>query len=67
VSAFTLWKKENVNITKRAEFLEKFKSSDIRDGYRPKGGGRASNARINRCVHRRCPEFSVQTKGAPEL
>jgi len=29
VSAFTLWKWENVNLTKGADFLGKFKSSDI--------------------------------------
>jgi hypothetical protein len=29
VSAFTLWKKENVVLTKGADFLGKFKSSDI--------------------------------------
>ena len=31
VSAFTLWKYENVDITKGAEFLGRFKSSDISD------------------------------------
>jgi len=31
VSAFTLWKWENVNLRKGAEFLGKFKSSDISD------------------------------------
>src|SRR4030095_10017573 len=31
VSAFTLWKKENVNVIKGAEFLGRFKSSDISD------------------------------------
>jgi len=31
VSAFTLWKKENVSLVKGAEFLGKFKSSDISD------------------------------------
>ena len=31
VSAFTLWKWENVKLTKGAEFLGKFKSSDISD------------------------------------
>jgi hypothetical protein len=29
VSAFTMWKKENLNVTKGADFLGKFKSSDI--------------------------------------
>ena len=29
VSAFTLWKQENVNVTKGAELLGRFKSSDI--------------------------------------
>src|SRR5258705_5119704 len=29
VSAFTLWRKENVRVTKGTEFLGKFKSSDI--------------------------------------
>ena len=29
--------------------------------------GRSSNARFDRCSHRRSPEFSVQTKGAPQL
>jgi len=29
VSAFTLWKQENVNVTKGAEFLGRFKSSAI--------------------------------------
>ena len=31
VSAFTLWKWENVKLTKGAEFLGKFKSSEISD------------------------------------
>jgi hypothetical protein len=31
VSAFTLWKKDNVSLTKGAEFLGRFKSSDISD------------------------------------
>ena len=31
VSAFTLWKKENVRLTKGAEFLGRFTSSDISD------------------------------------
>jgi len=31
VSAFTLWKKESVNLIKGAEFLGRFKSSDISD------------------------------------
>ena len=31
VSAFTLWKKENVNLHKGAEFLGRFTSSDISD------------------------------------
>ena len=40
VSAFTLWKKENVVLTKGADFLGKFKSSDISDrGYCTKCGG----------------------------
>ena len=40
VSAFTLWKPENVNLTKGAEFLGKFKSSDISDRrYCTKCGG----------------------------
>jgi hypothetical protein len=42
VSAFTLWKKENVNITKGAgaELLERFKSSDISERrYCTKCGG----------------------------
>ena len=43
VSAFTLWKKENVNLTKRAEFLGRFKSSDISDRrYCTKCGGHIS-------------------------
>ena len=29
LSAFTLWKKENVSVTKGEEFLGRFKSSDI--------------------------------------
>jgi hypothetical protein len=41
VSAFTLWKKENVNVTKGEEFVGRFKSSDISDrGYCTKCGGR---------------------------
>ena len=72
VSAFTLWKWENVKLTKGAEFLGKFKSSDISDRrYCTKCGShisrRSSNARFDRCPHRRSPEFSVQTKGAPQL
>jgi hypothetical protein len=40
VSAFTLWKKENVILTKGAEFLGRFKSSDISErGYCTKCGG----------------------------
>src|SRR5438093_6843255 len=40
VSAFTLWKKENVSVTKGAEFLGKFKSSEISDRrYCTKCGG----------------------------
>ena len=40
VSAFTLWKPENVNVTKGAEFLGKFKSSEISDRrYCTKCGG----------------------------
>jgi hypothetical protein len=40
VSAFTLWKKENVNVTKGGEFLGKFKSSEISErGYCTKCGG----------------------------
>jgi hypothetical protein len=40
VSAFTLWKKENVNVTKGEEFLGRFKSSDISErGYCTKCGG----------------------------
>ena len=40
VSAFTLWKKENVNVTKGSEFLGKFKSSEISDRrYCTKCGG----------------------------
>jgi len=31
VSAFTLWKKENVSLIRGAEFLGRFKSSDISD------------------------------------
>jgi len=31
VSAFTLWKKENVSLNKGAEFLGRFTSSDISD------------------------------------
>jgi hypothetical protein len=43
VSAFTLWKKENVNITKGAEFLGRHKSSDISDRrYCTKCGGHIS-------------------------
>ncbi|HEU5246462.1 MAG TPA: GFA family protein, partial [Candidatus Udaeobacter sp.] len=40
VSAFTLWKKENVNVTKGEEFLGRFKSSDISErGYCTKCAG----------------------------
>jgi Uncharacterized conserved protein len=40
VSAFTLWKKEDVNVTKGEEFLGRFKSSEISDrGYCTKCGG----------------------------
>ena len=39
VSAFTLWKKENVSVSKGQEFLERFKSSDISErGYCTKCG-----------------------------
>src|SRR5438477_8927372 len=54
VSAFTLWKKENVSVTKGAEFLGKFKSSDISDRryctkVRRSHRSRSSNTRFNRC------------------
>ena len=40
VSAFTLWKNEDVNVTKGEEFLGRFKSSDISErGYCTKCGG----------------------------
>lgn len=40
VSAFTLWKKENVNVTKGEELVGRFKSSDISErGYCTKCGG----------------------------
>jgi hypothetical protein len=40
VSAFTLWKPENVKVTRGAEFFGKFKSSDISDRrYCTKCGG----------------------------
>jgi len=40
VSAFTLWKKENVALIKGAEFLGRFKSSDMSErGYCTKCGG----------------------------
>ena len=40
VSAFTLWKKENVTLTKGAEFLGRFKSSEISERqYCTKCGG----------------------------
>ena len=43
MSAFTLWKWENVNLRKGAEFLGKFKSSDISDRrYCTKCGGHIS-------------------------
>ena len=72
VSAFTLWKPDQVKITKGKEFLGKFKSSEISDRrYCTKCGGhvmrRSSDSRFDRCPHRRSPEFSVQTKGAPQL
>ena len=39
VSAFTLWKKENVNVAKGEEFLGRFKSSEIIErGYCTKCG-----------------------------
>ncbi|MFL6599476.1 MAG: GFA family protein [Chthoniobacterales bacterium] len=43
MSAFTLWKWDNVNLRKGAEFLGKFKSSDISDRrYCTKCGGHIS-------------------------
>jgi len=42
VSAFTLWKWENVNLRKGAEFLGKFKSSDISDRLVYECGGHIS-------------------------
>jgi|SRR6266516_2221502 len=40
VNAFTLWKKENVNVTKGEQFLGRFKSSDMSDRrYCTKCGG----------------------------
>src|SRR5436305_9345965 len=70
VSAFTLWKKENVNVTKRAEFLGRFKSSEISErGYcmkvRRSHHRRSSDSRFDRRAPRSAPEFSVQTKRAP--
>src|SRR6184192_4229629 len=64
VSAFTLWKKEAVSVTKGEEFLGRFKSSDISEhGYCTKCGGHITvehpTARFNGCSHRRSPGFSV--------
>src|SRR4051812_47023071 len=43
VSAFTLWKEENVKVTKGAELFGKFKSSEISDRrYCTKCGGHVS-------------------------
>ena len=43
MSAFTLWKKEDVSLVKGAEFLGRFKSSDISDRrYCTKCGGHIS-------------------------
>lgn len=72
VSAFTLWKWEDVNLTKGAEFLGKFKSSDISDRrYCTKCGSHISvdhpHARFDRCAHRSSTELSVQAKRASEL
>jgi hypothetical protein len=64
VSAFTLWKKENVNVTKGEKFLGRFKSSEIsKRRYCAKCGGHISVEQptlgSNGCSHWRPPEFSV--------
>ena len=72
VSAFTLWKWENVNLVKGADFLGKFNSSEISDRrYCTKCGSHISvdhpTLGLIDVRDRRSPEFSVQTKGAPQL
>src|SRR6266550_3338872 len=72
VSAFTLWKKDNVRLTKGAEFLGRFKSSDISGPpvlhkVRRSHRGRSSDSRLDRCTTQCAPELSVQANGALEL
>jgi hypothetical protein len=50
VSAFTLWKWEDVNLIKGAEFLGKFKSSDISDRVIARSAAVTSRLIIRRSV-----------------
>src|SRR3954468_7923479 len=64
VSAFTLWKKENVALTKGAEFFGRFNSSEISrppvlHKMRQSHQRRSSHTRIDRRSYRRSPEFSL--------
>jgi hypothetical protein len=67
MSAFTLWKKEKVNVTNGEEFLGRFKSSEISErGYCTKCGGHISvehpTLGSNGCSHWRSPEFPFKPK-----
>ena len=66
VSAFTLWKKEKVVLTKGAEFLGRFKGGEISDRrYCTKCGShirRSSHTRIDRRSYRRPERFSFKPK-----
>jgi Zn ribbon nucleic-acid-binding protein len=69
VSALTWWKKENVSVTKCAEFLGKFKSSEISDRrYCTKCGGHVRNFPFTPAVHLNYEETVLPMKdGLPKL
>ena len=68
VSAFTLWKSENVKVTKGAEFLGRFKKTEMseRRFCTRCGGHIATFARFcSRCRHRSWPPPSSGSSPAP--
>jgi len=72
VSAFTLWKKENVipyqgSGVPRAIQEQRNQRPPVLHKVRQSHQRGSSHTRIDRCSSRRSPEFSVQTKRAPEL
>ena len=72
IAAFTLWKPEQVKITKGADSLGKFKSSDISvrpllHEMRRARHGRSSNSRIGRHPRQSAGGSRIQTVSSPEL